>query len=387
MFYVSSQIDNFLNCANCDQRFDQPKIIPCGSSICTYCEASLQINDNKFECCVCLETHIYPAEGFPTCKTLSNLLTIKPEEIHRSDAVDSLKSSLDAIQNKIYSLKHSTKNGADKIKEYCIDLRNEVQLATELKIQQINEFSDDYMKTINKYENDCLTALELNDERLVELDKIMDDIQTFHDEWEEYLQRFKINDKEVLSATKSASKLIQIIDEEKLKLDILLFNGNLLKFQRNNIKSTPNHLGEFVSSKILMNSTILTNKQSKELMSLCGFSINQRWRLLYRSSENGFSADSFHSKVDGEHNTLIIIKSSNMNIFGGFTKQDWSHVDEGYKTDPDAFIFSLINEDNNPIVMKCTEPQYAILSRNGYGPVFGNGNYKKYSLLFAIKYF
>jgi hypothetical protein len=49
----------------------------------------------------------------------------------------------------------------------------------------------------------------------------------------------------------------------------------------------------------------------------------------------------FHSKCDDKPNTLIIIKSINGNIFGGYTEQSWSG--KGYRFDPNSFIFSLNN--------------------------------------------
>ena len=69
----------------------------------------------------------------------------------------------------------------------------------------------------------------------------------------------------------------------------------------------------------------------------------------------------------------MIIKSTNGNVFGGYTEQNWSphHL---YKTDPNAFLFSFINQHNTKIIMKCTDPSYAIYARRGYGPTFGGGS-------------
>ena len=77
----------------------------------------------------------------------------------------------------------------------------------------------------------------------------------------------------------------------------------------------------------------------------------QNWSLVYRASQDGFEASQFHSKCDDKPNTLIIVKSVNGNIFGGYTKQSWSGHGT-YKADPKSFIFSLINKENKPINMK-----------------------------------
>jgi hypothetical protein len=43
-------------------------------------------------------------------------------------------------------------------------------------------------------------------------------------------------------------------------------------------------------------------------------------------------------------NTLRVIKSENGNIFGGYTTKAWDSNWESV-TDPNAFIFSLINKE------------------------------------------
>ena len=50
-----------------------------------------------------------------------------------------------------------------------------------------------------------------------------------------------------------------------------------------------------------------------------------KWKLIYRSSENGYTAKSFHrycNYIQGPN--LIVIKSSGGWIFGGYTTQSWS---------------------------------------------------------------
>ena len=46
--------------------------------------------------------------------------------------------------------------------------------------------------------------------------------------------------------------------------------------------------------------------------------------LIYRGSEDGFTAAVFHEKCDHKGPTLIIIKSEFDKIFGAFTDIDWN---------------------------------------------------------------
>ncbi len=70
----------------------------------------------------------------------------------------------------------------------------------------------------------------------------------------------------------------------------------------------------------------------KQLRELCGFPKDQRWQLKYKASIDGFKASDLHAKYDGIANTLTVIKSKNVNIFGGFTEKEW-HSRKGSVTD------------------------------------------------------
>jgi len=69
--------------------------------------------------------------------------------------------------------------------------------------------------------------------------------------------------------------------------------------------------------------------------------------------------------------TLVLIKSENSNIFGGFTKANWG-LNTGYQTDYEAFLFSLVNSYNTPVKMLVAGPYYAILSEFSRHIYFGD---------------
>jgi hypothetical protein len=95
-------------------------------------------------------------------------------------------------------------------------------------------------------------------------------------------------------------------------------------------------------------SQILKGQQSFDLIKLCEFSSKNKWTLLYRGTRDGFCATNFHSKCDGNRNTLTIFKAKGTSyIFGGFTSITWDDS-SGWKIDPKAFLFSLTNKDNQP---------------------------------------
>jgi len=93
--------------------------------------------------------------------------------------------------------------------------------------------------------------------------------------------------------------------------------------------------------------------------------------LQYRATRDGFTSNSFHRKCDGISNTLTVIKSTNGNIFGGFTEKAWNSSGNVY-ADPKAFIFSLVNKENKPF-KAITNDNYAICCDSSCGPKFGVG--------------
>ena len=92
--------------------------------------------------------------------------------------------------------------------------------------------------------------------------------------------------------------------------------------------------------------------------------------LLYKASKDGDKSENFHSKCDNINNTLVIIKTTNSNIFGGFTTKTWNHA--GYINDPFAFAFSLNNQKIYNIIDN-KNGNYAIYAHSSYGPCFGDG--------------
>jgi len=94
--------------------------------------------------------------------------------------------------------------------------------------------------------------------------------------------------------------------------------------------------------------------------------------LKYRASRDGFSGKDFHTKCDGVWNSLTIIKTTNGNIFGAFAEKAWTNNTD--VKDPQAFIISLINKENNPFKAMSFAGHYALYCDSSKGPCFGHNN-------------
>jgi hypothetical protein len=81
----------------------------------------------------------------------------------------------------------------------------------------------------------------------------------------------------------------------------------------------------------------------------------------------------FHSRCDGDPNTLTILKVKQTSpILCGFTTAKWESS-AYYKSDANAFIFSLTNKDKKPLKMKIDPNKHhrAIPCHSSCGPRYG----------------
>ncbi len=121
----------------------------------------------------------------------------------------------------------------------------------------------------------------------------------------------------------------------------------------------------------MSHSKILNSVSLKKLLLRCKFSSSNKLKFLYRGSSDGFTAKAFHTKCDGFKKVLIIIKSDFNHVFGGYSAKGWDPSKPGYTYDADAFIYSHINKDESPCVIRCSMPEFAIYYDRNTGPVFG----------------
>jgi hypothetical protein len=122
--------------------------------------------------------------------------------------------------------------------------------------------------------------------------------------------------------------------------------------------------------KVELHSEIFNYDEFEEFKRSLDLTNIQNWSLIYQASIDGFDASSFHSKCDRALNTLIVIKTTNSYIFGGYTEADWSG--KGWKNDPNAFLFSLTNKENKFLKIYCNRTLKAIYANSNTGPIFGS---------------
>lgn len=109
-------------------------------------------------------------------------------------------------------------------------------------------------------------------------------------------------------------------------------------------------------------------------------------QLLYRGTQDGFAACTFHQHCDNQLGTITLVKTAGGYIFGGYTLENLGsynvyNYNYGYtsattsQTDPIAFIFSLVNKYNYPIRMNVKENCNSVTQNASLGPTFGDKDF------------
>jgi hypothetical protein len=95
---------------------------------------------------------------------------------------------------------------------------------------------------------------------------------------------------------------------------------------------------------------------------------------LYKASIDGYKAENFHGKCDEKKKIIILIKANDF-VFGGYTSNCF---DSGYsgseKKSKEAFLFSLSNPENRPLVLNCVNLNKSISDDQLMGPCFGESD-------------
>jgi hypothetical protein len=197
MFFEAMEIDDLLKCGQCNHEFDEPRNLPCGNTVCTGClnkiTKTINERDNSFKCSVCQGIH--NQVEFPINILVQKILQKSPAEVYRSSIVE--KANLKYIETKTKELKYDLLNGADKVKGYCIELRINVDLATEIGHRDINAHRDTILGQINAYEAETIGSIQMGTKAREGFQTEINELNGFTQSSRSYLTKMTIEEKVV----------------------------------------------------------------------------------------------------------------------------------------------------------------------------------------------
>ena len=240
--------------------------------------------------------------------------------------------------NKFFTLYDNMENIIDAIydsalKNSCniVEYYNDYKIIIPLAVPNIKEFSFILKKNI-KPQNEIINELNSNiaslkkevdnqNKKIIELEKKVKEL-------EEQNQRIAIDLRDSLK-----KEIIEALRIENLNTKSKIINYNLFS-----------QLNNWINPKKLL-----------------------KFKLIFRASLNGDTAENFHFYCDKKGPTVTIIKGKNNHIFGGyltvpFSSDGLSHYDDK------AFLFSLTNKKKFPIKIK---EEAVCHYYKSWGPYFG----------------
>ena len=376
---ISTKWIQSLTCINCSMILKDPIELPCEDLICSeHLTEKSVVKQNKITCAKCQKEFKVNGEEFQINKSIQNQIN---NYLFLGDEGVSLKRKVEDSILTIHKMYHEFTISKTKLDLDCHDHFQEVRRLIDMHRENLKEKIDEiYMQMIEKT-REC-EALYL---------------KSFNEKLDASLNNYEANSsvddelKEMEKTFRNPNLLIESIKEMHLKqeetISIIQSNINEMSQVRENLKTSnefkPNlsfQLNQTSFGQLNLNeystidpfkSQILRRQQPLELIKLCEFNKKDRFTLLYR---DGFVAKNFHSKCDGHANTLTIFKMKETQlIFGGFTRRFWNGAPY-YKSDRNAFLFSLTNKDNKPCKMRIdpNKHKHAIDCRSHFGPTFGN---------------
>ena len=229
-------------------------------------------------------------------------------------------------------------------------------------------------KEIKNFKTEQLNSLQLlkgKNENLIEINKNISKL--FHINYEEYENREKLFEYKIEEDKETLKELINELKNKTLKRNYLEKELDIL--EEKIYKDIPD---------IKMRSSILEYENEKiNLLTRWISSLNngkiKKYKLIFSAKDYNFDSFYFH-EICGQDitNTLIIIKTENNEIIGGFTFASWE-ANSLLNYDDKAFVFNL----NQKQKFRISNPSCAINSRINEGPIFGvydliiNGNKMK----------
>ena len=357
-----------LKCHLCKWILDEPVSLPCRCCWICACHLDDIFSLSKYiKCFLCDRTHQMKRENFRPSKEGKHLIE---KELFLTDNEKHLKNQIQTQFNKFQEKMNA------KIEMYEATTREYFNNVKEILGDNNLAYKEfEVCKTINKKYLDLLEENQLN----LKYKSILNEFRN------PFLNFAKINElgcKQELIYRKielEFDRAIRFISNDVIKKDAFKRKENLIQSssdcKKDNVKLK--EIKSLKSSPLIekspFQSKILTKKQANDLIELCGFIRDDKWMLLYRGTRDSFSAKSFHFKCNGKTPTLTIyqVKESNF-IFGAYTNVKWDSSNE-FKSDPNAFIFSLTNKYNKPCKLNASKDDYSIKCSPLNGPSFGYG--------------
>ena len=298
----------------------------------------------------------------------------------QEETINSKTEKINELELILQTQQKSIELQNEKVNELCLLFQTQQKYINSqtAQIEKINKSIVDRQK-LSKINEDYLLELITNSNRHSIFEN--SDIQVIND-------MFSNNGNKIESIIKEYDlKIDELIEESKNEWRNLVQNNNqeitdaLVQNPNKKIKSllvhkicNPLKLETLLKEKQFWKlfyqgicgfskSKILSSNQIGDLISIIGKVVSAE--KIYDTTENGERPIDFHRCCDGKLDTLVIIKSENGSIAGGYSDVDWSG--DNWKKSEKSFLFSLDKKRKYSVLIE----EKAVLCNSGYHARFG----------------
>jgi len=187
-----------------------------------------------------------PDDGFIVNQLAAKLLAKQPKEISRGPEAEKLKHNLIDLEIIVNKLMFEIENGEDLITEDCKELKRQVQLIKEEKIQDINKYCDALFLKIDNYEERCKSKYREINESKQKANELIKLVNESIKQQNAYLRKLKIDEKETTECNQKMSVLKTQIEEERKFIKKSIFGNKILKFEANSTSIDEEFLGKLI---------------------------------------------------------------------------------------------------------------------------------------------
>jgi hypothetical protein len=360
--------------------------LPCGDSICReHLSERDVVKQNKIRCNKCNAEFQVRDNEFKSNNEFMNSIE---SHSHLSEDEISLKQQLEESIKQFFEFCDKFQQNKSKLESDVFDHFQELRFQIDEHREELKKRIDDialamidetkkcqekYLKKLNeKFSSfDHLQSLEN------EMNGIEDTFRNPH-LLIETIKQMQRNQEESLNGIQMKLNQMNQVKDHLVATNGFKPNLSLLnREEQNSLFGSIKLNGYWLNVNSFKGQILKDNQQCSELIDLCEFSPRDKWSLLYRGTRDGFGSHDFHSKCDKRSNTLTILKAKESSyVFGGFSSVSWESYARfgGYNSDPNSFLFSLTNKDNQPVKMKIdpNKREWANLNFDYYGPTFGD---------------
>jgi hypothetical protein len=238
-----------LCCHLCSSRFEDPRLLPCGETLCNKCIRNRCENNGDFRCVFCEKTHQVSDELLPENKLIQKLTSnLRSNSKIATKDVDELKLTLSNIERRCRELKDITeKNSIVEIRNYTDFLRNEIDVITESMSQYVYKFNKELVEKVDSYERECIENIKNSSDGFKEFHRLLFDVENFAKYCLSNLDELK----DTRASIETGKEHLKRLQVEEVKQKRVKFNHKMLKFKENPTRFNSSLIGElFYSTKI-----------------------------------------------------------------------------------------------------------------------------------------